>query len=105
MPSYYTEIQPDAKSDEEVPEIKDNYLHGDGSKTDQDLQHEVKWLQKVDKFHDSDKAVDKSANVYLGSFHASQAYQAKHEIVKSQILPVFPEASNNTVLFCFSFEN
>ena len=98
LPVYYTEIQPVAKADYVVPEIKDVCIQGDGTKSDSDIHREVEWLQKVDEFVDSDDKADKDTNVSWASFHAGQAEQLKQETIQTQILPVFTEASNTLAM-------
>ena len=70
---------PVVKADYIVPEIKDICIQGDGMKTDSDIHHEVEWLQKADKFVDSDDKASKDTNVSWAAFHAGQAEQVKQE--------------------------
>ena len=79
-------------------ELNNVCIQGDGLKTDLDICHEVDWLLKVEEFTDADNLAEKLTNVSWKAFHAGQAQQVRQEIVRSQILPVFTEASNTLAM-------
>ena len=98
MKDYYTNIQPVDKKSPTVPSVEAQTLIGDVSKVKEYEETEITWMKKVLHVVRKDEVINKGSNISWAAFNAGNEVQKKKDIVHSQMLPVFTEASNTPAM-------
>ena len=99
LPEYYTDIEPMDKKTSQIPPVEGHTLVGDASKVKEYCESgEMEWLKKVMDVICKGDEINKDSNVTWAAFHAAKEIQRKKDLVHSQILPVFTEASNTPAM-------
>ena len=99
LPDYYSSIEPVGNKTSQIPPVEGHRMVGDASQVPEYCKMgEMEWMKKVMDVIRNGCKINKNSNISWTAFHSSRVLQIKNEMVQSQILPVFTEASNTLAM-------